>query len=390
MSEITPSSTLIVTFNFPPESGGIETLLYQTTKRLNGEKVVLALDSKGARAFDQEQEFEIYRLACRFKNSILRSLFLLPTFFKLIKKYQIKNIHCANIYSALVPFLASFIAPVNYSVWAHGMEITILNSKLRSPIYKWICKSVLRKSSLIFANSNFTAKQVKALNIINLKIEVVKLGVDPSDYINISQSAISEFNDNLLKKYSMNQDLILFGLSRLVKRKGYDLLFEALKKVEKTYPRFKFFIGGTGPEEKSLSLLVKRLDLEQKVIFLGKVPQPEVPFYYNVADIFILNNRYLEESEDVEGFGIVFLEANLCGTPVIGGRSGGAPDAIEDGKTGFLVDSDNPEDIAEKIIKLMEAKELRLKMGLYGKERAIGQYSYENMAKHINNSLKLH
>ncbi|MBT5093852.1 MAG: hypothetical protein HOM21_06405, partial [Halobacteriovoraceae bacterium] len=90
----------------------------------------MALDSKGARAFDQEQEFEIYRLACRFKNSILRSLFLLPTFFKLIKKYQIKNIHCANIYSALVPFLASFIAPVNYSVWAHGMEITILNSKL--------------------------------------------------------------------------------------------------------------------------------------------------------------------------------------------------------------------------------------------------------------------
>ena len=143
-------------------------------------------------------------------------------------------------------------------------------------------------------------------------------------------------------------------VGRLMWRKGQDMLIRALPEIVKAVPNCVYLICGTGPYEAGLRELAQSLQVDSQVIFLGSLPSEHLPSLYNLSDVFVMPNRMSEKTRDVEGFGIVFLEANACEIPVVGGRSGGTSDAVADGESGLLVDGSSPGEIAGSVIRLLQ------------------------------------
>jgi len=172
-------------------------------------------------------------------------------------------------------------------------------------------------------------------------------------------------------------------LARIVKRKGIDRVIEALPEVAVALPEFCYYIAGTGPDEQYIRELAKKLpvNLQNKVIILGKISDEEKWLLLDACDIFIMPAREIEG--DFEGFGVVYLEANLSGKPVIGGDSGGIADAVADGVSGILVDPESTHDIASAVIRLSQDAELRERLGRQGRERAILEFSWERQMRKL-------
>ena len=161
----------------------------------------------------------------------------------------------------------------------------------------------------------------------------------------------------------------IITVARLVRSKGHDTVLKALPKVIERFPDTKYFIIGEGPEAEKLKEVVREFELSQYVIFTGQVDEAELISHYRTCDLFILTSREIEATGEVEGFGIVFLEASACGKPVIGARSGGIQEAIIDKVTGMLVDPLDIYGTSEAIIKLFSDDELRRRLGENGKIR---------------------
>lgn len=178
---------------------------------------------------------------------------------------------------------------------------------------------------------------------------------------------------------------ILLTISHLVKRKGHDLVIRALSNIVKEQPDIYYIIVGRGPEEERLRKLSIQLGVDNRVVFAGFVPQSELNDYMNACDIFVMPNR--NEEGDVEGYGIVFIEANACKKAVIAGNSGGAVDAVIDGETGFLIDSLSEEHLRTTIMKLINDEELCKKIGEQGYNRAVNQLNWGIITNKINNHL---
>jgi len=140
-------------------------------------------------------------------------------------------------------------------------------------------------------------------------------------------------------------------------------------------------VGGSGPDSFRLKRLCDTLNLQDHVKFLGRIPEEELPYYYSLADVFVMPAK--SDPPDVEGFGIVFLEANACKTPVIGSKSGGIPDAIVDGETGLLVDENDAEQLAMAIWKLITNDELSHQMGEAGRKRILSEINWDTSAQKI-------
>jgi phosphatidylinositol alpha-1,6-mannosyltransferase len=165
----------------------------------------------------------------------------------------------------------------------------------------------------------------------------------------------------------------------LVKRKGFDTVIQALPEARKYAPELVYVYAGDGPEKVSLKNAAKGV---KEVICLGSISEDDKWAWLRACDIFIMPARNI--NGDFEGFGIVYLEANLCGKPVIAGNSGGVKDAVKTTYTGLMVNPENTEDIANNIITLAKNKELREQMGENGRKRAVEEFKWENNIKQIH------
>ncbi len=233
----------------------------------------------------------------------------------------------------------------------------------------------MKNSKKVIALGSYQRISLLQLGIQEEKINVVPEGVD-----------LEKFNPNIdssdiIEKYGDGNKIVL-TVSRLVKRKGHDMVIKALPDVLKKVPDVRYLIVGTGAEESNLKRMTEDLGLREHVVFTGFVPESDLPKYYNACDVFIMANR--EINGDIEGFGIVFLEANACCKPVIGGKSGGTMDAIENGKTGFLVNPLNVEEISNALITLLTDSDLSERLGKTGRIRVKERFSYFTIAKEIN------
>ena len=185
---------------------------------------------------------------------------------------------------------------------------------------------------------------------------------------------------------------ILLSVGNLVRRKGHDMVLKSLPQLIKEIPNLLYLIVGKGPEKGRLVGLIKSLNLEAFVKMEGNVPNSKLALYYKCADLFIMPSRELKnkynETIDVEGFGLVFIEANMFGIPVIGGRSGGIPEAIADGISGLLVDPHDEYDIAKAVKKLLSDEKYSRQLGENGRQRAINNFKISEESKKIMNLLK--
>lgn len=236
-------------------------------------------------------------------------------------------------------------------------------------------KSILKEADYIFSVSNF-GKRILKKQGINRKITVI--------YPSITLNSIQEIQDaKKILKISKNH-VILLSVGRLIKRKSHMNVIKIMPNIIKEFPNIKYYIVGNGCELSNLRSLIRILNLGKYISIFTNVKNNNLSLFYSASDIFVLPCIFLKPN-DVEGFGIVFLEANSYGKPVIGANTGGIPEAILENKTGILVDPNSIQDLEKSILKLIRNKRLRNILGTNGKKRVFKDFNdiYDNSLLNI-------
>jgi phosphatidylinositol alpha-1,6-mannosyltransferase len=189
------------------------------------------------------------------------------------------------------------------------------------------------------------------------------------------------------KELGLQDKKIIISVGRLVHRKGQDKLIEAMPEVLRKIPNAHLLIVGEGPYKNHLEKLVNKLSLKENITFAGRIMYDRLPSYLSAADLFAMPSRSRFFGLEVEGLGIVYLEASACGIPVLAGNSGGAPDAVLEGVTGFCVDGTNVAEIASAVIEICSDAERASHMGAAGRNWIVDQWRWDIWSKEFNELL---
>ncbi len=285
---------------------------------------------------------------------------------KIVKVHDISVIHSHWLLpQGLVGVICKKIFNIPLIISCYGTDVLVLN---RFEYTKKIAAYILNNSDRILTESSFT-KSILPINkeIIEQKVSVIPMGVDREKF--------NQQNHNDLK-IKFDADHIIFSLGRLVERKGINYLICAMKRVIIEFPRAKLIIGGTGPELENLKNLAEYLDIINSVIFAGFISDSDLPSYYKSSDAFVLPSITVQYG-DIEGQGIVLLEAMACGTPVIGTNVGGIASIITNNYNGFLINEKSPEELADRIIQLIVNEELASSFKINGLKEVDKNFSWD-------------
>ncbi|MCP1092517.1 glycosyltransferase family 4 protein [Bacillaceae bacterium OS4b] len=378
---------LFMSLDFPPESGGIQNYVYGIVSNLNPDNsFVLTSDHLGFEkynTYDESQNFKVFRTKMSGNNSIINKIsIMLNLVYQLIfLKFKLKytEIHFGTVFPiGLVGPLAKKLLNVRYVVYIHGFDVLSLQKSNFS--YKLLLY-ILKNANKIICNSSYTKKVIIDMGLNEERIAIISPGID----IEIEDKSFEVTKRSIIEKFSLQDKRVLLTVSRLVERKGHDKVLASMVNIVKEIPDIYYVICGDGPDKSRLINLVKEYKLEESVIFTGSLPKDELEALYQTAEVFIMPSREIKNKGDVEGYGIVFLEANYYKLPVIAGNSGGIPDAVLDGKTGYLVDPLDEDEISEKIKKLLFNKELSAKMGEDGYNWVVGNCQWKHRVEQLQN-----
>lgn len=362
---------VFVAIDFPPEKGGIHDYAYGLISQISAEETTVLTnkikDVAASEQFDQKTDFEIIRKRIFWNSNKLLLIVsqLILVFQLIILKWRKKadEIHFVNIFPVGIagPFMKTFFG-VKYFPYVHGLDVMgMVNSKL-FPLLLFI----LRRSDKVIANSQYTKSKLVELGIPEMQIVIIPPGLNVSKL-----NGGSDFNEDIRDKYDLHGKKVMITVSRLVERKGHDVTLKAISQVIKRIPNLKYLICGDGPYRGELERLVKQYGLDSVVVFTGGITDHELHQLYEGSDLFVMPSRDIKEKGDVEGFGIVFLEANYYRLPVIAGNSGGIPDAVKDEITGYLVNPMDEKEIANRIEELITDEGLARTMGNNGHDWVI-------------------
>jgi phosphatidylinositol alpha-1,6-mannosyltransferase len=373
-------TTLVVTNDFGPRSGGIETfilgLLAQASKNQQRNFVVLTsrqTPQDEVVKFDQQMWEENRIKVIRDSAKVL-----LPTqrLAKVATDLFIAH-DCENVIfgaSAPLGLLAKSLRKAGAKhivALTHGHEVWWA----RMPLFSAALRRIGAQADQMTYLGEFTRGAVANALLREDHSKLVHLppGVDLTRFTPGAKSV------ELQEKWGIEDASVIVSIGRLVARKGSDQLIKAMPEVLKQFPKSKLLLVGTGNYQKRLERLVRNLKVEESVIFTGRVDHDLLPDYFRLGDIFAAPCRSRYGGLEVEGLGIVYLEASACGVPVIAGKSGGAPDAVLDGKTGLLVNGRDHRDVGAALIKLLSDQPLRQKMGADGRAWMEQLWSWEGI-----------
>lgn len=370
---------LITSRDYKPNRGGIATYLFKLASELTKQGQVLMVASAslpGDFDFDTQQDFVTKRFSVRFFWTPIWTLWILYQ----IIRFRPDAIVCGEWKAGIHIWLINKISRITYFTIAHGRELIDATYSKRKWIWKqlgFIKKGVLKSSAGVFPNSQYTANLLTSLDVRANHIQILHPAVDPQEFYPKIKSS------NLINMHGLKNQKTILSVSRLACHKGHEVVIRALPHVLKHISNVKYLIIGQGPYQQHLEALVRQKNLEEYVVFLGDVTQGLLRDYYNLCDVFVMISREISRPIQVEGFGIVFLEANACEKPVVGGRSGGIPDAIVHGKTGFLVEPESPIQCAKTLILLLSDVGLATKMGKQGRRRIEQALNWNAVAKNF-------
>lgn len=366
---------LLVTNDFPPKIGGIQSLLWEWWRRLPADSfAVLTSPHAGAAAFDAEQPFRIERVR---EPVLLPHPLMVRRINDLARRTEADFV----VLDPAIPLgvLGGALA-LPYMVVLHGAEVTVPG---RIPGSKQILGRVLRGAQHVIAAGGYPAAEAERAAGRSLNLTVVPPGVDTERFRPLNPSEKSEARHHL--GFSDDDELIV-AVSRLVPRKGFDTAIRAVAKLHRSRPKVVLGIAGAGRDRQRLETLAR--ELRAPVRFLGRVPHDDLPSLYGCADLSIMLCRNRWAGLEQEGFGIVFLEAAACGVPQIAGSSGGAAEAVVDGETGFVLqDSSDADRAAEFMATLLGDPQRRDAMGRAGRERAVRDFSYDVLSARLGTVL---
>ena len=307
---------------------------------------------------------------CFYPKMIVRRIISIKNLVTSLKKQKFEIILSGT---ADIPLLYSFILSKWYNLpivtIAHGDDfLKRYPFKIKNYLFQNIQKTIVTNK---FMKNLF----LKIYNLNSNKVNVIHLGVD------IEDSEIHESALELRRNFNISpDDFIILSISRFYPRKGIDTVLKALKLIrdENINIPIKYYIIGSGEDEPRIKKVISDLNLRDKVKLLGFIEESLKNKYYKLSDLFILVPEHRKNS--IEGFGIVYIEANFFKLPVIGTRSGGVVIAIEDGKSGFLIPPKDEKSLKEKILLLYENKQLCKYLGQYGHERVVKSFNWTKNA----------
>lgn len=366
---MTNKHLLIFSYDYPPSNGGIARLCQEIATGMNkyySSVTVLTLNRKGiSKPYNYEKVNIIKLPKKRILSELVAWWFLLR-----LKNKKNTDVLCGLWHPEGIICLLAGIR--NTFILAHGTEYlsgaSRLRRKLWHPVY---CKLVLRKVNKIITNSHYTLNLVLK---IQPKARAVALPLAVNHKYFKPMSILKD--DGLLK---------LCTVSRVLKFKGHDFIARAIASLpSEARDKIRWNVGGTGPYLNELKELVVKLGIERNVEFKGFIPDEELPAFYNQNDVFILCTRESEDSTQVEGFGLVFLEAQSCGIPVIGANTGGIPDAVKHQNGGWLIEQDNTSELSELLLSLLADKSIIEEQSFKARFRVENEATWEHYCKQLN------
>jgi phosphatidylinositol alpha-1,6-mannosyltransferase len=353
--------------SFGPKKGGSQTYAQEVASNLTamGHNIVfLTRTQPGYEEFDAGLPFEVIRRKSKVDLGIL--------FFKKLKVERFDAIfvtHRADF--AALANTASRLLGKPYFISVYGGEI----------LHDFRARSVRRNfaaARAIIAISSYTRSLLAGLGVNENKIHVIPCGTDPQRFRPDIDGA------GIRRKFGVGEKKVILSVSRLVKRKGNANIVSAMPEILRKIPEAHYLIVGKGEEEGALKAQVQDMGLAGNVTFAGYVDESELPHYYASCDVFVMPSFAAHRGENVEGFGIAYLEANACGKPVIGGRTGGVADAIVEGETGLMVDPLDVTDIAGAIVEILADEKKARAMGAAGRKRVETEYNWRSVSEKIS------
>jgi len=251
----------------------------------------------------------------------------------------------------------------------------------RSFLKRFLFRLILGRARAITANSLFTRDRAHGLGV-KKEIKVIYPGVE-TEIFDLSRKV-----DEIKVKHGLKRKKIVLSLSRIVERKGFADMIRAWPQIIKQVPDAVYILAGRGDFLSVLKEKTRQLGLENSIIFMERVDDSFKGVLFALCDVFAMP-CFEKKNRDVEGFGIVYLEAGVYGKPVIAGRSGGAVEAVKDGETGFVVEPGNIEEIVKRTVELLTNRDLAQKMGKKGKQRAEEDFSWEKQGQAFKEWLNL-
>jgi phosphatidylinositol alpha-1,6-mannosyltransferase len=383
---LTLSTHLLLTYDFPPMGGGIARWMGELAKRYPRGSLVVSTGRQPAQsAVDTLMPNRIDRLPISSRR--LRTIQGLALWSRrvagLTRELNARYIWCGNAKPAAYParWTASRLG-IPYGIMVVGSDLLILQRQIeRSPLKRRLARALLGSASVFVAISRWTADRCRTV-LDQLQIEIspelirtVPLGTDPLFF----RPALD--TEAVRSRYRLDQRSWLLSVARLVPYKGIDTGLRVLAGLRGEYPELGYAVVGSGEQLAELRASAHSLGLEHRVRFLTDVPDRDLPALYNCADIYLGLTRSTDL--DVEGFGLSLVEASACGVPVVAGLSGGMPDAVRDGETGLLVDSEGPEPAQEAVRLLLRDAELARRLGMGGRKAVESFYNWDRVTSEM-------
>ena len=365
------ATTLFITNDFGPRAGGIETFVHGLVERLpNGSVIVYTSAQQNSAEFDAKWLHDYGVEVIRDRSKIL-----LPTP-RVIKacKQLVKSRKLTKVAFGAAAPLGIMARAMRRSgaqkivALTHGHEVWWA----KVPPFSFAIRFMSRHIDAITYLGEYTKSEIsKAFS----KTEVTKLvqiapGIDVEHFVPTDSS-------KLRAELGLADKSVIISVGRLVHRKGQDKLIAALPAIKVEVPNVHLVLVGVGPHQEYLEKLASKLNVSDCVTFIGRINYAELPTYICLGDIFAMPSRSRFFGLEVEGLGIVYLEASACGLPVVGGKSGGAPDAVLIGETGLVVDGTKPAEIAGACIELLNNPELCALMGAAGRAWIIENWRWD-------------
>ena len=346
----------VMTPDFPPATGGIQTMLHEIVRRGSRDSAVITADQPGAADFDRQQPFQVLRLKFTSDRIITRTLELVQAGLPWARSGKYAAIHCGHVSFAGAAYQLRMFSRLPYWVYSYGMELLPLrHGGGKAHVYKFF----LRQADRHITISRYTRQLLIDCGVDARKIDIVPLGVDTARLRpNLDTGEIRQ-------RLGLPAGRMLLTVARLMERKGHAYVLQALALLRDQMPDLHYLIVGDGPQRNGLHRLISELGLQDRARLLGRVAEEDLPLLYNCCDVFVMPAAEIPEKEEVEGFGLVFLEAMACGKPVIGGNSGGIPDAIPP-QAGLIVPPKDANLLAAAIAELLSDPAHLQTMGVAG------------------------
>ena len=371
---------LVVTEVFPPRTGGSGRWLWEIYRRMPREELLVAAgEAADQESFDRSHDVRVERMRLAFPTWGVASAAGLSHYRAAARKLRgliddnhFEAIHCGK----LLPegFLAWWLrrrTGLPYICYVHGEELRVVQT---SRELKWMARRVLAGAQTIIANSRHTAELLgREWQVPSERVQLLYPGVDTSRFVPAARC------EQTRARLGWGNRPVVLTVGRLQIRKGQDQMIRALRQIRQTIPDVLYEIVGDGEERPRLETLVRDEGVSDHVQFRGEASDAEMIECYQQCDLFALPNR--EVAGDFEGFGMVLLEAQACGKPVLAGASGGTAETMRIPETGRIVDCSRPEPLAEAIAELLSDRPLRERMGTAARRWAVENFDWEALSR---------